>query len=412
MWALEYSYLLIGAILMLAAVSRPLVGRYPISPAMLYLGVGWILSHRRIGFLSVDPVEHADVLEHVSELAVVISLFVCGLKCQVRASNPLWALPLRLAFLSMTFTVGMITLIGFYLLNLPLGVALILGAVLAPTDPVLASEVQIEGIHDRDKVRFALTGEGGFNDGTAFPFLYLGLGFLGLHHLGEWWGSWWAVDVLWGILGGLALGAICGAAAGLMVLKLPGHEHQGVQEFLAFGLVFTSYGAAMALGTHGFLAAFTSGLALRWVEGRPRDESEQTAMAHKVLGFKERVERLLEAVNVVLIGALTATIPWDSSLLWLAPLLFVIVRPLAVMLGLWGARISNLRRSYIAWFGIRGIGSVYYFSYAVGQGLPTLQAQSLAALVYPLLALSIIVHGLSVSPLMERYSEDDDPKAC
>ena len=389
---------------MIAAISRPMLKDGPVNPAMLYLGIGWLMSPQGLGYLALDPVTHASVLERISELAVVVSLFVCGLKIQVRSSDRLWLLPLRLAFVAMAITVALVTLAGHFLLGFPLGVALILGAIMAPTDPVLASEVQVENIHDRDQVRFSLTGEAGFNDGAAFPFLFLGLGVLGLHHLGPWGLSWWTVDVIWGILGGLALGAMFGCTAGLLVRSLrTGNQQEGVQEFLAFGLVFAAYGAALALHTLGFLAAFAAGLALRWMEvqGHP----DEGAMAHGVLGFKERVERLLEAVMVILVGALVATLPWDPNLFWFAPLLFLVLRPLAVSLGLLGTPLGRMRRAYLSWFGIRGIGSVYYLSYAASHGLAAPYIQQLAGIVYPILAVSILVHGLSVSPLMAKYTE-------
>lgn len=399
----ETAYLLVGLLLILAAVIRPLLARGPLSSAMVYLVIGVLMSPRFAGYLALDPVGNAEMLERVSELAVVISLFVSGLKIQVGAKDRLWRLPLRLAFVSMAFTVILVTVVGCLLLGLSLPVALILGAVLAPTDPVLASEIQVEDIKDRDKVRFSLTGEAGFNDGSAFPFLYLGLGLLGLHHLGHWWVQWWTVDVLWGILGGLGLGALFGAVAGILVRELADGDRKGVHEFLAFGLVFAAYGAATALNTHGFLAAFSAGLALRWMEKKGKGEPEDEAMAHEVLGFKERIERLLEAVTVVLVGAMVGGVDWSPSLLWFAPLLFCVLRPVAVVLGLAGSSVGPCRKAYLSWFGIRGIGSVYYLCYAINHGLPTMQAHHLASLVYPVLAISIIVHGLSVDPLMAKY---------
>jgi NhaP-type Na+/H+ or K+/H+ antiporter len=403
----ELIYLVVGLILVLVALSKPFLGERPITAAMLYLAIGALLSPRALGFLPLDPVANADLLLRVSELAVVTSLFVCGLKLQVGWSHQLWRSALRLAFISMTLTVAAVSLSGTLLMGFPLGVALILGAVLAPTDPVLASEVQVDGADDRDPVRFSLTGEAGFNDGSAFPFLYLGLGFLGLHSLGPWWSSWWLIDVLWGVLGGLAVGAILGAIAGRLVRRLKAESQaEGVHEFLAFGLVFSAYGVALALHTHAFLAAFTAGVALRGSERRERND--EVAMSPGVLGFKERIERLLEALIVILVGALVVNLPWDRNLIWFVPLLFLVFRPLAVMVGLLGAPVSRIRKRYMAWLGIRGIGSVYYLSYAISQGLPETQARQLSSLVYPVLACSIIVHGLSVSPLMGYYEQTTD----
>ncbi len=403
-------YLMGGLILVLAAVSKPVLSERPLTSAMLYLFIGALLSPQAAGYLPIDPWPDAPVLERVSELAVVISLFVCGLKIHVRANDRLWLLPLRLAFVSMMITVALIAFLGVTFLSLSLGLAVVLGAVLAPTDPVLASEVQVKNTQDRDQVRFALTGEAGFNDGTAFPFVYLGLGLLGLHELGAWGSRWFVIEVLWATLGGLLLGALLGSLAGLVAkrITLSCQDSEGVHEFLAFGLVFLAYGMALALNTHAFLAAFSSGLALRFVESQGDEKPEASQMSHDILGFKERVERLLEAVTVILVGAIVAQISWDKNLIWFVPVLFLLIRPLAVWLGLAGAKMKPIQRRYVSWLGIRGIGSVYYLSYAANHGIPGPHVEMLSSLVYPVLAISILVHGFSVHPLMSRYGESKE----
>src|SRR5919206_497446 len=131
--------------------------------------------------------------------AVLISLFTAGLKLRTALTDHRWRLPVRLAVESMIVTVGLITLVGVVGLGLPLGAAVLLGAILAPTDPVLASDVQVEGPTDQDRLRFGLTGEAGLNDGTAFPFVMLGLGLIGLHELGQAGWRWFAVDVVWAV---------------------------------------------------------------------------------------------------------------------------------------------------------------------------------------------------------------------
>lgn len=402
----SFDFVLVGGLLTLVALSRPLFSRFAPTTTMLYLVIGWALSPQALGYLPLDPASDSRLLEKVTELAVLVSLFVCGLKMQVHFTDPLWRLPLRLAFLSMTLTVAGIALIGHFALGMPLGLAVLLGAVLAPTDPVLASEVQVEGAHDRDQVRFALTGEAGFNDGSAFPFVYLGLALLGLHDVGAWGWSWVVIDVLWGIGGALLIGSVLGALAGVAVRRwISDNERLGVHEFLALGLVFVSYGVAIALHTHGFLAAFAVGIAVRWTETRGNVESAESAVSGEILGFKERLERLFEAVTVIFLGSVAATVPWSWSLAWFVPLLFLVVRPLSVLLGCLGAGVSQCRRLYLCWFGVRGIGSVYYLAYAAQKGLPGPYTEQIAELVYPVLALSILFHGFSVAPLMARYTE-------
>jgi ABC-type branched-subunit amino acid transport system permease subunit len=165
---------------------------------------------------------HSELLERMTEVAVLISLFAAGLKLGLPLSDKRWRMPLRLAFVSMTLTVGLIAVIGVYGLDLPLGAAVLLGGILAPTDPVLASDVQVTNPADSDRLRFSLTAEGGLNDGAAFPFVMLGLGMLGLHELGAGAWRWVAFDVIGATGGGLLIGAALGALVGPFALRLRG----------------------------------------------------------------------------------------------------------------------------------------------------------------------------------------------
>ena len=179
-----------------------------------------------------------------------------------------WLLPLRLAIVAMLVTVALVAGVGVLALGLPLGAAILLGGILAPTDPVLASDVQVANPGDRDRLRFALTGEAGLNDGTAFPLVLLGLGLLGLHDIGSFGWRWLAVDVLWAVTVGVVIGAVLGTAVGQLVLYLrrTHKEAVGLDNFLALGLVGLAYGAASLAHGYGFLAVFAAGVALRRLE--------------------------------------------------------------------------------------------------------------------------------------------------
>jgi NhaP-type Na+/H+ or K+/H+ antiporter len=159
-----------------------------------------------------------------AEITVLISLFTTGLKLGLPLSHWHWRLPVRLAFVSMALTVALIAIAGMVGFGLSLGAAVLLGAILAPTDPVLALEVQVEDAHDRDRLRFSLTGEGSLNDGTAFPFMMLGLGLLGLHDLGTAGWRWFVIDFCWAIAGGLLIGGSLGALIGKLVVYLRTHH--------------------------------------------------------------------------------------------------------------------------------------------------------------------------------------------
>jgi NhaP-type Na+/H+ or K+/H+ antiporter len=396
---------------------------------MLYLAFGYGLGPQGAGLLEIDPIGHATFLERATEVAVIVSLFTAGLKLRVPMGDPRWRAPLRLAFVSMTLTVAAIAVAGVYGIGLSWGAAVLLGAILAPTDPVLASEVQVEHPFDYDPLRFSLTGEAGLNDGTAFPFVMLGLGLLGLHDIGEFGIRWLAVDVLWAITGGLLIGAVLGTGVARIVLYLRRvhREATGLDDFLALGLIGLSYGTALLCGTYGFLAVFAAGLALRRVErrGSPQDTGEEpsafapgqkeedvvtdamkapAAMAESVLHFNEQVEHLGELAVVLLIGAMLSwhVIPVQAA--WFVPLVLLVIRPAAVAAGLLGAGVPKRETRFAAWFGIRGIGSLYYMMYAVVHGLSGPEATLLIGLTLATIVASAVAHGISVTPLMLSYN--------
>ena len=265
--------LFIGVLLVTMVLAGTLLGRLPLSSAMIYLALGWLLGPHVMNVLRPDPALHADVLERVAEVGLLISLFAVGM--QVDFGVPLrdrrWRLPLRLAFVSMAVMVAMVAAVGVWALDLPVGAAILLGAILAPTDPVLASGVQSEPGSKPDRLGFSLAGEGGLNDGTAFPFVMLGLGLLGIQSLGPRLVRWWTIDLLWATAAGLAIGAALGTVAGRLVVYLRSRHGEaiGLDEFLALGLVGMAYGVAQITSLPGSLPC--SQLAWRCSEyGRKR----------------------------------------------------------------------------------------------------------------------------------------------
>jgi sodium/hydrogen antiporter len=404
--------------------------RLPLTTSILYLGAGLLLGRLGLGLIDLEIPEHGVFWEYLTEIAVLISLFTAGLKLRIPWPDERWWLSLRLAFGSMAITVGLIAAAGFYLLGLPLGGAILLGAILAPTDPVLASDVQVAHPGDRDRVRFGLTGEAGLNDGAAFPFVMLGLGLLGMHDLGPFGLRWVAVDLLWAVAGGLLVGCLTGSLIGRLVLHIRRERKEalGLDDFLGLGLIALSYGAALALHTYGFLAVFAAGVTLRYIERtrgkglRPdpdvklaalAGESEAIAthpgtapayMAQAVLGFNEQVERLGEMVVMLILGSVLRFSQFNRESLLFLPLLFLAIRPVAVYLATWGTPTLPSQKRLISWFGIRGIGSLYYLSYALGKGLPEGLSNRLVELTLATVTVSVLIHGISVTPLMDRYA--------
>lgn len=422
--------LIVGALLIAMALFGTSLRRLPLSTAMLYLGAGVGLGPAGLGLLTPDPVVWSGVLERVAEVAVLISLFSVGLKLGLPLSDRGWRLPVRLALVSMAITVAAIAAIGVFGLGLPVGAAVLLGAILAPTDPVLASDVQVLEAGDRDRLRFSLTGEGGLNDGAAFPFVMLGLGLLGLYDLGAWGWRWFALDVVWSVVAGLAIGAALGTLIGRLVVYLRSRHQEslGYDEFLALGLVALAYGVAVLGHAYGFLAVFAAGLALQRVReqsGKGAKPSQRASdpptglapeelashadyasacMKQGMQGFNEQLERVAEVAVVLVVGAMLAYTDLPAGAVWFAPLLFLVVRPVSVWLGLLGAPVSQDQRVMISWFGIRGIGSIYYLMYAINHGLSAVLAEQMVGLTLVMVAISIVLHGISVTPLMNLYA--------
>lgn len=414
--------------------------RLPFNAAMIYLPIGWALGPAGFGLVNINLQEHAETLTVVTRVALLLSLFTVGLKLRVAFRGPgseLWWLPLRLGVLSMLITVPLLALCASFLFGLPFAVALVLAAILAPTDPVLASDVQVQNVDEPDQLRFGLSGEGGLNDGTAFPFVVLGLMLLGVSEDVAEVGN-FAIFVGWGVSAGIASGALVGWAMSRLVLfaRQRFSLALGMEEFMAIGIIMLSYGIAELIHGIGFLAVFAAGLAMRQVESassgnRPageliaqaKDSGRDAAAVHPeqapvyltetVLGFNQQLEHFAEFFMVLLLGILLSQIGFSREGVLLAALLFFVVRPLAVALGLLGAGVESSHRWLIAWFGIRGVGSLYYLCFVLQFWHGDL-TRRVAQDVLTVLALSILLHGISTAPLMHLYrrksgKRDDDP---
>jgi NhaP-type Na+/H+ or K+/H+ antiporter len=316
---------------------------------------------------------------------------------------------------AMLLTIGALAAIG-YGLGLSLGAALLLAAVLAPTDPVLASDVQVDNPGDRDRLRFSLSGEGGLNDGTAFPFVMLALGVMGLHPLGDSAWRWWSVDLLWAVAGGLMIGWVMGWCFSRAVMHLRRQRETafGMESFLTLGLIALTYGLALTAHTYGFLAVFVAGLAMRAVEyadsgrhgsvpaGRALPDSS-AYMARAVLDFTLDIERLAELAVMLLIGALLSAATFSAFSLGIAAALLFVVRPLAVRLTLVSSSLTRTQRRLAAWFGVRGVGSAYYLAYVLAHGAKGEETALVAEAVLATIVASVLLHGASATPVMRLY---------
>jgi NhaP-type Na+/H+ or K+/H+ antiporter len=422
-------FILIGCLMLARGLAATTISRLPFTSAIVYLCVGLALGPVGFGIFSFDPFAQAHLLETLTEIAVLISLFSAGVKMPVPITLKRWSPSIRLAWVSMAITVGLVAAFSYFVLGLPLGAGVLLGAILAPTDPVLATDVQVRHPGDKDQLRFALTCEAGMNDGAAFPFVMLGLGLLGAHELGDFGWQWLLVDVIWATLAAVAIGIGAGAGLGRLgwMLRNQDPKHEVLDDLVGLGLIAVVYGLCVVFKTWGFLAVFFAGVALRQTElvlggahkdrqgllvaddpppataGNKPNHSVPLTVSAESLVFKEHLERLSELTLVLLLGGMLSAGAWNWKSWGTALFLFVVARPLSVLIGLAGSDTSMRIRLMTGWFGVRGIGSIYYLMYAINHGLPPQLARELIQITIIVVVLSIVIHGTSVKPLMDRF---------
>ncbi len=420
-------FLLIGSLLIMMGLRSPLLQRLHLTPTLVYLAVGVVLGPSVFGAFHFNPLEQAHLLEVLAEVAVLVSLFIAGMKMPIPFQWREWNAPLRLAFISMSISVALTAAFGYYLLALPLGAAILLGGILAPTDPVLATDVQVRHVGDKDPLRFTLTSEAGMNDGSAFPFIVLGLALLSAPPGFELLGSWLLKDVLWSTLSALAVGLVMGRLLAQVVQKqrAMSSDEPLLDDFLGLGLIGVVYGICLVIEAWGFLAVFVAAISLRQSElklsrvlpashGATAVSEPPGTTANPVppanpqtsegsLLFKEPLERLSEMVLVLLLGGMLFVDSWSLRAVGLALFLFVVVRPVSVLLGLMGSGTPLRLRMLVGWFGVRGIGSIYYLMFAIVFGLPEELAVEFIHITLVVIVLSIIIHGLTIRPMILRW---------
>jgi sodium/hydrogen antiporter len=398
---LTATLLLLGAVLVAMSLAERVVTRLPMSPATVYLLVGFGVGALAQPVTVDDALRHAPALVVATELAVLISLFTVGLRLRVPPTWAAWRVAALLASVGMLATIALATAAAAWLLGLGVGAALLLATILAPTDPVLASEVQIQSESDRDAVRLSLTAEGGLNDGTALPVTMLALGLLGLHELGDHGGRWFTLDLLWPIGGGILIGWFFGRGLGNAVrwLLRRGHTLEW-DELLYLGTIALGFALARLTATSAFLVVFAAGLAL-FHRGAPASAGARSGvMSERLVEFGHRCERLIEVALVMLLGAALASTPLDVRVAGFALLFIFVLRPLSVWLAVRRRELTLVQRRLVAWFGVRGIGSLFYLAFALAHGVGAALAGTLVSATLWTIALSIVVHGISATPLM------------
>lgn len=399
-----YILWLTGAGVLIALVSwLPLaLKRLPLSLPIICIAIGAGIFLLPAVSLRPMPRDFPVFTERLTEMVVIIALMGAGLKLDRLFSWRRWCVTWRLLAITMPLSIAAITLIGGWGLGLPWTVALLLGASLAPTDPVLAADVQVgpPRTGEEDEVRFGLTSEAGLNDGLAFPFVNLAIALALAGVTGEPWARHWILhDIVWEVGVGVAGGWAIGKIFGWLTFHVPAESKlaQTGDGLIAIAATFVSYGVTELLDCYGFLAVFITAVTLRRAH---RDHEFQREM-HDIT---EQLERIAMMVLLILFGGalvsgLLAPLGWQDVLAALA--IILVVRPLAGLAGLAGFPAERMEKATIAFFGIRGVGSFYYLAYALNHAtFPA--ADRVWAITGLVVLLSVLLHGLTVTPVMRR----------
>ncbi|QLG28864.1 cation:proton antiporter [Halorarum halophilum] len=422
MSAYEIGLIVVAIALLGTAVLPRLLEHKPLSFPIVYVALGVLLFAVVPGAPALDPIGNAHLTERITELVVIVSLMGAGLKLDRPFSLRAWSATWRLLGVALPLTAGVMAILTWHLLGLLPATAILLGAVVAPTDPVLASGIEsgaplTELEEERDPqhrwgtVRFALTSEAGINDGLAFPITNLAIAVAGASLTGgSWLIDWVLVDVLYKIGAGLVFGYVIGHLMARFLFRLPTSE--SVAEMMgrggevmagveALATTLLAYAVTEQLGGYGFIAVFVAALSLRHFEW----EHDYYLELHD---FAVLVERLLMATVLVLFGGaiaggLLAPVTWLEGLIGLA--LLLVVRPVTGVLSFVGSDAPWPERLVISTFGIRGIGSFYYLSHALAESSfreteLLIAAEELWAFVGFVVLTSILLHGISSSPVM------------
>lgn len=360
------------------------------------------------------PTLYPEVTERLAEFVVIIALMGAGLKIDRVVGWRRWSITWRLVLVAMPLSILAIAGLANWALGLPLAVALLLAASLAPTDPVLAADVQVgpPKTGEEDEVRFGLTSEAGVNDGAAFPFVHLAILLSAASATGEpWLAEWLSYRVAWEIIGGILGGWLIGLLFGWLTFHVPSDSKlaQTGDGLIALSATFVSYGLTEIIHVYGFLAVFVTALTFRHAHRNHDFQFEMHALT-------EQVERLAMMIVLILFGGalvsgLLAPVTWVDALVVAAILL--LIRPVTGWAALLGHPAERSERLTLAFFGIRGIGSIYYLAYGINH-MDVPQAERLWGIVGLVVLCSVLLHGLTVTPIMrsldrQQGRDPDDP---
>ena len=397
---------------------QPAIKRFPlINLPLIYVLFGALGGVMGLPF--ADPRNgglETSIIEHISELIVIISLAGAGLAIDEPMRWRTWHAAFRLILVAMPLTIIAVVWVGG-LLGLSLAGALLLAAALAPTDPVLARSVQVSPPgKEETPMEVSLTAEAGLNDGLAFPFVYLAITTAmvgwGQGWFPDWGVSWLAWDVAYRIGAAIVVGVICGWFISALALSGWGDATHGAWNSIVMVLASTllSYGAAEAVDGYGFLAVFVCARAGKARSRRLNRHDYEKFVHHGA----DQLESILLAFLLLWLGAFIGGGALDGLTLMevgFAVALIFVIRPVSGFLALIGVDCERMSRSKVAFFGVRGMGSVFYIAYAQTHA-DFADMDTVWRIAAITILISIAVHGFAANFVLndeEDAAEEEHP---
>ncbi|WP_026462692.1 cation:proton antiporter [Adhaeribacter aquaticus] len=399
------TFILVITVIGLAALAMAwlpsLLQNAPFSYAMIFLGLGYLLYKIPLNLPAPDPLKYNNLTTRLTELGVITTLMGTGLKINRDVSLKNWKIPLLLVSVTMLLCISFLGFMGWWVLGFTPAAAVLLGAVMAPTDPVLAADIQVgpPSEEQEDHVRFSLTSEAGLNDGVAFPFTWLAVTLALASQTGEaWFWPWFWDDLIYKIVCGVASGYFLGRALSYLLFVLPKQTNfpKSRDGFVAIAATLLVYGVTELVHGYGFIAVFIAGLTIRHLEKNHHYHLE-------LHDFTEQIERLFLVILLLLFGGSLANGLLDNLTgrgIAVGLAFIFLARPLTTLATLYNQKITIREKLAISFFGIRGIGSFYYLAFALGKATFP-EAKELWAIAGFIVLVSIIIHGVLAAPTMK-----------
>jgi NhaP-type Na+/H+ or K+/H+ antiporter len=399
---LNIALAIMGGVAVCIALLSALIKRSPVSEPALAVLVGLAVGPYGLSWLDLARWgDSFSILEQAARLTLAIGLMGVALRLQRAALKAM----LKPVMLLLTFVMlGMwlvSSLLAGWLLGLSLWAALLLGAVVTPTDPVVASSIvtgKFAKQHLPLRLRDTLSAESGANDGLAYAFVMLPILMLS-HSPDQAWSRWLIESVLIGIGGAALMGAIVGFAAAKLLAFAEHKKLVASSSLLGYTVAFSllTLGLAKLLHTDGVLAVFAAGLAFNLCSEKHEEQEEEN--------IQEAVAKLFTLPMFVIFGIALPLHEWVAlgwPLVALALLVLLLRRPpvVMVMCSTWRHSLNSRDSLYLGWFGPLGIAAIYYAALAHSHLHVPLYWHAASALIFA----SIMIHGVSAAPLSRLYS--------